>query len=155
MHIVAAKAVAFLEARQQEFVTYQQAVLDNAQALANELMAQGMKLVTGGTDNHRVLIDFTETNITGKVAEAALNQVNITVNKNMIPFDTRKPMETSGIRIGTPALTTRGMKEPEMKQIALWIGQVLKNSEDEAIRGRVRGEVAELCKHFPLYQEDA
>jgi glycine hydroxymethyltransferase len=154
MHVIAAKAVAFGQALQPEFKRYQTQVVKNAKHLGERLVEQGLRLVSGGTDTHLLLVDLTAFGITGRQAENLLEEAGITVNKNMIPFDTRKPMETSGIRIGTPALTTRGMKEPEMKQIALWISQVLKQPEDEAIPGRVRSEVAELCSHFPLYQED-
>jgi len=154
MHVIAAKAVAFGQALQPEFKRYQTQIVKNAKYLGERLVEQGLRLVSGGTDTHLLLVDLTAFGITGRQAENLLEEAGITVNKNMIPFDTRKPVETSGIRIGTPALTTRGMKEPEMKQIALWISQVLKQPEDEAIPRRVRSEVAELCSHFPLYQED-
>ncbi len=154
MHVIAAKAVAFGQALQPEFKRYQTQIVKNAKHLGERLVEQGLRLVSGGTDTHLLLVDLTAFGITGRQAENLLEEAGITVNKNMIPFDTRKPMETSGIRIGTPALTTRGMKEPEMKRIALWISQVLKQPEDEAIPRRVRSEVAELCSHFPLYQED-
>lgn len=155
MHVIAAKAVAFGQALQPEFKRYQTQIVKNAKHLGERLVEQGLRLVSGGTDTHLLLVDLTAFGITGRQAENLLEEAGITVNKNMIPFDTRKPMETSGIRIGTPALTTRGMKEPEMKQIALWISQVLKHPEDEAMPGRVRSEVAEMCSHFPLYQEDS
>lgn len=154
MHVIAAKAVAFGQALQPEFKRYQTQIVKNAKHLGERLVEQGLRLVSGGTDTHLLLVDLTAFGITGREAENLLEEAGITVNKNMIPFDTRKPVETSGIRIGTPALTTRGMKEPEMKQIALWISQVLKHPKDEAIPRRVRSEVAELCSHFPLYQED-
>ncbi len=155
MHVIAAKAVAFGQALQPEFKRYQTQIVKNAKHLGERLVEQGLRLVSGGTDTHLLLVDLTAFGITGREAENLLEEAGITVNKNMIPFDTRKPMETSGVRIGTPALTTRGMKEPEMKQIALWISQVLKHPEDEAMPRRVRSEVAELCSHFPLYQEDS
>src|SRR5690606_2714408 len=125
MHIIAAKAVAFLEALQPSFRDYQQQVVNNAKALGEALVQHGLRLCSGGTDNHLLLVDLTALNITGRAAEVALEHAGITVNKNMIPFDTRKPMETSGIRIGTPALSTRGMKDDEMRKIAEWIVEVL------------------------------
>ncbi len=155
MHVIAAKAVAFGQALQPEFKPYQTQIVKNAKHLGERLVEQGLRLVSGGTDTHLLLVDLTAFGITGRQAENVLEEAGITVNKNMIPFDTRKPMEASGIRIGTPALTTRGMKEPEMKQIALWISQVLKEPENEAIRRRVQSEVAEMCSRFPLYQEDS
>jgi glycine hydroxymethyltransferase len=155
MHVIAAKAVAFGLALQPEFKHYQEQIVTNARHLGEKLVEQGLRLVSGGTDTHLLLVDLTAFGITGRQAETLLEEAGITVNKNMIPFDTRKPVETSGIRIGTPALTTRGMKEPEMEQIAVWIGLVLKHSEDESIRKRVRSEVGELCSHFPLFKEDS
>ncbi|MFA4836525.1 MAG: serine hydroxymethyltransferase [Dehalococcoidia bacterium] len=149
MHIIAAKAVAFLEASSPEFVAYQKAVLQNARVLADELMAQGLHLVTGGTDNHRVLIDFTQTGITGKAAETALGAVNITVNKNAIPFDPKPPSTTSGIRLGTPAVTSRGFGAGEMKKIAQLIVKVLSNMDDKKVLRLVREEVAAMNSRFP------
>ena len=152
MHVIAAKAIAFHLAMQPEFRTYQEQIVRNARALGEELVRQGLRLVSGGTDTHLLLVDLTAFGITGHQAQTALEEAGITVNKNMIPFDTRKPAETTGIRIGTPALTTRGMKEDEMKVIGQWIGQVLKAIDDRAVIDRVRGEVKQLCSQFPLYQ---
>ena len=153
VHIISAKAVAFGEALRTDFKAYQQQILDNAQALASELTAQGLRLVSGGTDNHLMLIDvFADgKGITGKVAEKALDAVHLTVNKNTIPFDTNSPFTASGIRIGTPALTTRGMKEDEMRQIARLIASVIHDVESEEVKTRVKREVAELTAKFPLY----
>jgi len=154
MHVIAAKAVAFGEALRPAFRDYVQQVIDNAKYLAEDLMKHGFPIVSGGTDNHLMLIDvFTKAGIGGKQAEAALDAAGITVNKNMIPYDPRKPMDPSGIRIGTPALTTRGMKEPEMKQIARWITDVLAKPADDDLISRVRGSVRELCEHFPVPTE--
>jgi len=150
MHVIAAKAVAFGEALRPEFKTYQKQVLTNAVALAEALMGVGYPIVSGGTDNHLMLIDvFSKNGIGGKQAEQSLDAAGITVNKNMIPYDPRKPMDPSGIRIGTPALTTRGMKEGEMKQIAKWIADVLAKPTDDDLRSRIRGNVRELCEQFP------
>lgn len=152
MHVIAAKAVAFHEAMQPAFKEYIKQVVKNARALAEELVRGGLRLVSGGTDTHLMLVDLGAFRITGKAAEAALEEAGITVNKNMIPFDTRKPMETSGIRIGTPALTTRGMKEEEMTSIGGWITRILKNPEDESIKREIRENVADLCTRFPLHK---
>ncbi|MFO0936785.1 MAG: serine hydroxymethyltransferase [Gemmataceae bacterium] len=149
MHVVAAKAVAFAEALKPEFKTYQEQVIRNAKHLADELMKHGFSIVSGGTDNHLMLVDVTVKGTTGKIAEQALDAAGITVNKNMIPYDQRKPMDPSGIRIGTPALTTRGMKEAEMTQIAKWILTVLTKPTDDDVLTRVRGSVRELCESFP------
>ena len=149
MHVIAAKAVSFGEALRPDFTTYQQQVIDNAKHLAEELMKHGFKIVSGGTDNHLMLVDVTVKGTTGKQAEQALDIAGITVNKNMIPYDPRKPMDPSGIRIGTPALTTRGMKQPEMTQIAKWISTVLGKPTDDDLLSRVRGSVRELCESFP------
>lgn len=151
MHVIAAKAVAFKEALLPEFKEYAEQVVKNAQALAGGLIEKGYKLVSGGTDNHLMLVDFTGTETTGKVAERALEDAGITVNKNAVPYDTRSPFVTSGIRIGTPATTTRGLKEPEMLQVAEWIDRALKNIENGAELTKIRGEVKELCLKFPLY----
>ncbi|HEV2800439.1 MAG TPA: serine hydroxymethyltransferase [Pyrinomonadaceae bacterium] len=153
VHIIAAKAVAFGEALRDDFKEYQQQVLRNAKALAEGLKAQGFRLVSGGTDNHLVLLDvfMGGKGITGKVAEKALESANITVNKNTIPFDTNKPFVTSGIRLGTPALTTRGMGEAEMQTVARLIAEVLHAPESEEVRTKVKREVAELASRFPLY----
>jgi len=151
MHVVAAKAVAFEEALQPDFAAYQAQVLKNAQALAATLQGEGWRLVSGGTDNHLMLVDVFARGITGKVAEAALDKAGITVNKNTIPFDTNSPMVASGIRIGTPALTTRGMKEPEMRVIGGLISRALGSVADEAALASVKAEVKALCAGFPLY----
>ncbi len=151
MHVIAAKAVAFKEALSPDFKDYAQQVVKNAQALAAELVAKGYKLVSGGTDNHLMLLDFTGTEITGKVAEETLEDAGLTVNKNAVPFDTRSPFVTSGIRIGTPATTTRGLKEPEMIKVAGWIDRALNNIGNEAELAKIRAEVKELCQQFPLY----
>ena len=151
MHIIAAKAVAFKEALQPEFKTYAEQIVKNAKALANELIELGYDIVSGGTDNHVMLVDLTRTGITGRDAENALHEAGITVNKNMVPFDERSPFVTSGIRLGTPALTTRGFKEEEMKKVARLIDRVLKNMGNEEIYKQVRGEVQEMCEAFPLY----
>lgn len=149
MHVIAAKAVAFQEALQPAFRDYARQIIANAQALAEELLRRGFRLVTGGTDNHLLLADVTPRGLTGKLAERALDRAGITVNKNLIPFDRRPPLDPSGLRIGTPALTTRGMKESEMRQIAAWMDQVLSAPEDEGLLERIRGEVRELCRQFP------
>jgi len=153
VHIIAAKAVAFGEALQADFKTYQQQILDNAQALADELKAQSMRLVSNGTDNHLILVDVFENGkgITGKEAEKALDAVHITANKNTIPFDTNSPFVASGVRLGTPALTTRGMKESEMKQIGQMIASIIREPNSEAVQARVKREVAELTAKFPMY----
>ena len=153
VHIISAKAVAFGEALREDFRLYQQQILDNAQALATELKNQGLRLVSGGTDNHLILIDVFDNGkgITGKVAEKALDAVHITVNKNTIPFDTNSPFVASGIRVGTPALTTRGMKETEMKQIGGLIASIVREPESENVKAKVKTDVAELTAKFPLY----
>ena len=153
MHIIAAKAVAFLEDLQPEFTTYCEQIIKNANTLSQRLLEHGFHLVSGGTDNHLILVDLNSKNITGKAAENILEQSGITVNKNMVPFDTKSPFVTSGIRIGTPALTTRGMKEKEMIQIADMIEKVLANPEDEGIHLAVQKDVSTLCDQFPLYPE--
>jgi len=152
-HVIAAKAVAFKEALSPEFKQYQAQIIRNASALAGELVDQGFQLVSGGTDNHLMLLDLREADFTGKDAEEALDKAGITANKNTVPFETRSPFITSGLRIGTPAITTRGMKEPEMVQIGKWIGQVLNNREDEAALARIKGEVRGLCERFPFYSQ--
>ena len=153
MHAIAAKAVCFKEAMTDEFKTYQQQVVKNAQALADTFMERGFDVVSGGTDTHLFLLDLSAKELTGKKAERALEKAGITVNKNTVPFDKKSPFVTSGIRIGTPALTTRGMKEPEMQAIAGWMCQVLENIDDEATAGEIRGKTRELCDAFPLYSE--
>ena len=150
-HAILAKAVAFGEALKPEFKTYQEQVLKNAKALGEELVKQGLKLVSGGTDNHLVLVDLSATGVTGKEAEEALDKAAITVNKNTIPNEQRSPFVTSGVRIGTPALTTRGMKEEEMILIAGFIAEVIQNTENENKLKSVQEKVVELCKKFPLY----
>jgi glycine hydroxymethyltransferase len=149
MHVIAAKAVGFGEALKPEFRTYAAQIIANAKILAQELARHGFRLVSRGTDNHLLLVDVASRNLTGKIAEQALDAAGITVNKNMIPFDTRQPLDPSGIRIGTPALTTRGMREPEMQTIAGWIGEVLARPNETATQERVRGQVRELCQQFP------
>ncbi len=150
-HIIAAKAVAFKEAMSEEFKDYQRQVVFNAAALADTLKNNGFELISGGTDNHLMLVDFRKSEMTGKQAEALLDEVGITVNKNKVPFDERSPFVTSGIRIGTPAVTTRGMKEGEMVKIGELISEVLHNLHDESIKGGVKKEVRLLCDKFPLY----
>jgi glycine hydroxymethyltransferase len=153
VHIIAAKAVAFGEALREDFKEYQRQVLKNAKALAAELQSQGLRIVSGGTDNHLVLVDvfLGGKGITGKDAEKALEAAHMTVNKNTIPFDTNKPFVTSGVRLGTPALTTRGMGEDEMRQIARLISEIIHEPQSEEVRAKVRREVAELAARFPLY----
>jgi len=152
MHTIAAKAVAFGEALRPEFKQYQQQILANAQALAESLKSRGYRLVSGGTDNHLMLVDLraVHPDLTGKQAETWLEQAGIIVNKNMIPFDERKPTQTSGLRLGTPALTTRGMKEAEMRTVADLLHRALSAGEDEAARTRIRAEVRDLCAQYPL-----
>ncbi len=152
MHVIAAKAVCFYEALQPEFREYQKQIVANAKTLAETLASEGFRIVSGGTDTHLMLVDVFSRKITGKQAEQALERAGITVNKNAIPFDTNPPMTASGIRIGTPAVTTRGMKEPEMRRIGRWIAEVLNNLEDESVAKRVRGEVESLTEQFPLYE---
>ena len=151
MHIVAAKAVAFAEALRPEFKTYAAQIVTNAQALAASLQEAGFRIISGGTDNHLMLVDVFEKGILGSEAELALGKAGITVNKNSIPYDVNPPLKPSGIRVGTPALTTRGMKVPEMRQIAVWITKALEQRNDYAALERIRGEVAELANQFPLY----
>ncbi len=150
MHAIAAKAVCFGEALQPDFKEYARKIVENAKALAEALLEGGLALVSGGTDNHLLLVDVTPLGLGGKLAEKTLDRCGITVNMNMIPFDQRKPMDPSGIRIGTPALTTRGMGPDEMKQIGDWMLQVLRAPDDESVIGRVRREVLEVCQRFPV-----
>jgi glycine hydroxymethyltransferase len=149
MHVIAAKAVGFLEALKPDFRAYAVQMIANARTVAHELARLGFRIVSGGTDNHLLLVDVASRGVTGKVAEQALDKAGITINKNMIPYDTRPPLDPSGIRVGTPALTTRGMKEAEMRSIAEWIGEVLSNPTDEKTQERVRGRVREMCQQFP------
>jgi glycine hydroxymethyltransferase len=150
MHVIAAKAVAFHKAMQPEFVSYQKAVLRNAKVMASELGRLGLRLVSGGTDTHLLLVDLSPIGITGATAEKALDAVGITVNKNVIPFDPRSPQVTSGIRLGTPAVTSRGFKDKEMKLIASLIVRVLSNPGNEQINEEVRRQVNEICNKFPV-----
>jgi glycine hydroxymethyltransferase len=152
MHVIAAKAVCFQEALQPEFREYQEQVVLNARTLADALAGNGFRIVSGGTDTHLALVDVFSKNVTGKQAERALENAGITVNKNAIPFDTNPPMVASGIRVGTPAVTTRGLREPQMELIAQWIAEVLHNLEDESVQQRVRSEVEALTEKFPLYE---
>ena len=154
MHIIAAKAVCFKEAGEAHFKDYQRQIVANAARLAQVLSSAGFRLVSGGTDNHLMLVDVFSKGITGKVAEAALGKAGITVNKNAIPFDQNPPMVASGIRVGTPAVTTRGMREAEMDVIGELIARALKTPDDDAALGMVRTEVERLCRKFPLYPED-
>jgi glycine hydroxymethyltransferase len=151
MHVVAAKAVAFKEALAPEWKAYQKQIVANAAALAKALQGEGWRLVSGGTDNHLMLVDVFAKGITGKVAEKALDRAGITVNKNTIPFDTNSPMVASGIRIGTPALTSRGMKEGEMQEIARLVSRALHAVENETELADVKREVGRICDRFPLY----
>ena len=151
MHVIAAKAVALLEALQPDFKAYQQQVLANARAMAGALMKRGYKIVSGGTDNHLFLVDLIGRDITGKDADAALGRAHITVNKNAVPNDPRPPFVTSGLRIGTPAATTRGFREAEVTQLAGWIADVLDANGAEAAVAKVRGKVTEICRKFPVY----
>jgi glycine hydroxymethyltransferase len=153
MHVIAAKAVCFKEAMEPSFVEYQQQIVTNAKRLAGALATAGFRLVSGGTDNHLMLVDVFSRGITGKAAEAALNKAGITVNKNAIPFDQNPPMTASGIRIGTPAITSRGMREPEMDRIAEFIQRVLASPDDDTVIGQVKTEVEALARKFPLYPE--
>ena len=151
-HIIAAKAVAFSEALKPEFKTYCEQIVANAKALAKSLMENGIDLISGGTDNHLILVNLTKTNVTGKQAETTLDQVAIYTNKNMIPFDPRKPLDPSGLRIGTPALTTRGFKENELTEIGKMIADVIHNLNNETIKNQVRKKVKEMTKAHPLYE---
>lgn len=153
MHVIAAKAVAFKEVLQPDFKIYAQQVIDNAQALANGLSDRGFKIVSGGTDNHVFLLSLVGKEITGKAGQICLEAAGITANKNMVPFDPRKPFVTSGVRFGTPALTTRGMNESDMELIAGFIARALENSEDESVLTSIRSDVRGLCEKFPLYTD--
>jgi glycine hydroxymethyltransferase len=151
MHVIAAKAVAFYEALQPEFKAYSVQVVTNARAMTAVLQQRGYKIVSGGTDNHLFLLDLTTKNMTGKDADAALGRAHMTVNKNAVPNDPRPPMVTSGLRIGTPAATTRGFKQPEAEQVSHWIADVLDALGEQSVIERVRGEVTSLCRRFPVY----
>jgi glycine hydroxymethyltransferase len=153
VHIIAAKAVCFLEAMQPDFREYARQVVLNAKVLADALAGEGFRVISGGTDTHLMLIDVFSQGMLGSEAEKALGEAGITVNKNAIPFDTNPPMKPSGIRIGTPALTTRGMKEPEMRQIGRWISETLHQRGDAAVMGKIRDRVLEMAEAFPLYPE--
>lgn len=153
MHVIAAKAVAFKEALSDEFKVYQQQVLDNAKALADELMKKGFRIVSGGTDNHLMLVDLRSKNITGKEAQFLLDEIGITANRNTIPFEPLSPFVTSGIRLGTPALTTRGLKEEDIREVADIIADVIENREDSAVIETTKAKVQAICKKFPLYEE--
>ena len=152
MHVVAAKAVAFKEALSDEFKVYQQQVLDNAKALADELVKKGFRIVSGGTDNHLMLVDLRSKNITGKEAQFLLDEIGITANRNTIPFEPLSPFVTSGIRLGTPALTTRGLKEEDIREVADIIADVIENREDSAVIEAAKAKVQAICKNFPLYE---
>jgi glycine hydroxymethyltransferase len=153
MHVVAAKAVAFQEALQPSFKAYAKQIKANAKTLAESLTGYGFQIVSGGTDNHLMLIDLRNKGVNGKQAQLALDDANITANKNSVPYDTESPLLTSGLRLGSPALTTRGFKEAEFKQVAKWINEVISAPENEAVRRKVKGEIAEVTKKFPLYPE--
>ena len=153
VHIIAAKAVCFREALQPEFRSYAKQIVANAKALADTLAAEGFRIISGGTDTHLMLVDVFSKGMLGSEAEKALGEAAITVNKNAIPFDTNPPMKPSGIRIGTPALTTRGMKEPEMRQVGRWIAEALNSRTDSGVLGKIRRQVLELADAFPLYAE--
>ena len=150
MHVIAGKAVALRQAMQPEFAAYARRIVDNAQTLAQGLQARGLRIVSGGTDNHMMLVDLSGIGLTGRMGEAVLETAGITVNKNMIPHDPESPMVTSGIRIGTPAATTRGFGPGEMSQVAELIVQVLRAPEDERVAVAVRAKVRELCERFPV-----
>ena len=152
MHVVAAKAAAFKEALSDEFKVYQQQVLDNAKALADELVKKGFRIVSGGTDNHLMLVDLRSKNITGKEAQFLLDEIGITANRNTIPFEPLSPFVTSGIRLGTPALTTRGLKEEDIREVADIIADVIENREDSAVIEAAKAKVQAICKKFPLYE---
>ena len=152
VHIMAAKAVAFREALQPEFAAYAAQTVANAKALGEAMQAEGFRLISGGTDTHLILVDVFAKGMLGSEAEAALGQAGITVNKNAIPFDTNPPLKPSGIRLGTPALTTRGMKEEQMRTIASWIASALAHRNDSAKLAKIRGQVNDLADDFPLYE---
>ncbi len=152
-HIIAAKAVCFKEAATPEFSEYAKQIVKNAKKLSESLIEHGFRLVTGGTDNHLILIDLTNKGVTGKEAQNSLDEAGITTNRNTIPFEPRSPFDPSGLRLGTPAITSRGMKESEMEQVAGWINRVIENHEDSSLKEKIREEIREFCKDFPLYPE--
>lgn len=152
MHVIAAKAVAFLEALQPEFKVYQQAVKANAALMAQGLMNRGFRIVSGGTENHMFLLDLIDKGITGKDADAVLDGAHITVNKNAVPNDPRSPFVTSGLRLGTPAVTTRGFQAAEIRQLTDWIADILDDLKDESRAAKIRQQVVDLCRRFPVYQ---
>lgn len=152
MHVIAAKAVAFLEALQPDFKVYQEQTLANSRAMAKIMLERGYNIVSGGTDNHLFLVDLINKQITGKEADAALGDVNITVNKNAVPNDPQTPFVTSGLRLGTPAVTTRGFKEPECVMLANWVCDVLDDIKNDEVKTQVRTKAIELCKRFPVYK---
>jgi glycine hydroxymethyltransferase len=151
MHVIAAKAVAFKEAMQPEFKEYQKQILKNSRKMAQCFIDRGVRIVSGGTDNHLFLVDLIEKKLTGKDVDAALDRVHITVNKNAVPNDPQSPFVTSGIRIGTPSVTTRGFREEECAQVTGWICDIIDNMGDGKVASRVAGGVAELCRRFPMY----
>jgi glycine hydroxymethyltransferase len=153
MHVIAAKAVALKEAMQPEFKHYQQSVLENAKAMARRFMQRGLNIVSGGTDNHLMLVDLIVRNITGKAADAALGRAHVTVNKNAVPNDPQSPFVTSGIRVGTPAVTTRGFDQADCETVADWMCDVIDDVENEAVIERVRENVLELCRRYPVYPD--
>jgi len=153
MHVIAAKAVSFLEALQPDFKDYQEQILKNARIMAKTIMGRGFNVVSGGTDNHLFLIDLANKKLTGKAADAALSKANITVNKNSVPNDPESPFVTSGIRIGTPAVTTRGFKEAECEALGNWLCDVLENINNESVISNVKQQVIDLCKDFPVYSK--
>jgi len=153
MHVIAAKAIALREASEPSFVTYQKNVVSNARVLAETLTARGLRIVSGGTDNHLMLVDVTAKGLSGKQAEDLLHAVDLTCNKNLIPYDARPPMEASGIRLGTAAVTTRGLAAEHMRRLGGWIADVLSKPGDATLAKKVRGEVAELARAFPIYRE--
>jgi glycine hydroxymethyltransferase len=151
MHVIAAKAVAFLEALQPEFKTYQQQVVTNARMMAKVMQERGYSVVSGGTDNHLFLLSLIQQGLTGKAAEAALEHANMTTNKNAVPNDPQSPFVTSGLRIGTPAMTTRGFKTDDAQQVATWIADILDNMESVELQEKIKKEVLKLCKQYPVY----
>ncbi|MCX5748990.1 MAG: serine hydroxymethyltransferase [Candidatus Saganbacteria bacterium] len=155
MHVIAAKAVAFKEAMLPQFKTYQEQIIKNAKALEKAMIKNGFRLVSGGTDTHLILVDLTNKGLTGKAAEKILDDVGITVNKNTIPYETQSPFITSGIRVGVPALTTRGLKEQQMEEIAVLFSRILSDADNENVKKQVKEEVAALCERFPLYEKGA